>query len=123
MNHVLLYPCYMKMHRCNKQLNGKYQLKSSIFLPRRNCTTLTIYIVLNVLNHRGQYAFQGILLQRLITAFKLFMYIMHSYLTWCIMNSRDITHTHLYPFSIVGTTTFLAKKNIRLHPYDLTHIL
>ena len=67
----------------HKQLDGKYQLKSSIFLPspRQNCTALITYIVVTVVNHRGQYTFQGILLRRLITAFKLFMYIMHSYLT------------------------------------------
>ena len=88
---------------CNKQLIGKYQLKSSIFLflLRQNWTTLIIYVVENVVNHRGQYAFQGILLQRLITAFKLFMYIMHSYLTLCIMNSQDINHIRIYNLSLL----------------------
>ena len=82
---------------CNKQWIRKYQLKSSIFLfsTRQNWTTVIIYIVGNVVNHRGQYAFQRIFLQRLITAFKLFMYIMHSYLTSCIINSQDINHMHL----------------------------
>ena len=88
---------FEEYYSCNKQQIGKYQLKLSSFLfsTRQNWTTLIIYIVGNVVNHRGQYAFQGILLQRLITAFKLFMYIMQAYLTLCIMNSQDINHTHL----------------------------